>query len=107
VRNLWTFVKWLLRKWFASNNRWYLKYEQAVVRDPLTLFAGTILIYGLLWILSFVPLIALNAEDTTGYLTWAVIAVIVFGNYFRILLTEQYRIFKRERQQLFEKIKHS
>jgi hypothetical protein len=99
------FLGWLLRKWFTSNNSWYRNYERAVVRDPLTLFAGTILIYGVLWILSFVPLIALDAENTTGYITWAVMAAIVFGNYFRILLTAQYRLYQREQQHIIDRLK--
>jgi hypothetical protein len=105
MKHFLSFLGWLLRKWFASNNSWYRNYERAVVRDPLTLFAGTILIYGVLWILSFVPLIALNAENTTGYLTWAAMAAVVFGNYFRILLMAQYQLFKKERAQIFERLK--
>jgi uncharacterized membrane protein len=107
MRNCWTFVKWLLRKWFATNRGWYRSYERAVVRDPLHLFFGTILIYGVFWLASLIPLAVIDATEPTALALWLVLAVLVFGNYLRILLVEQYRQFKRERQQLFERIKNS
>jgi hypothetical protein len=106
VRNIVSFIGWLLKKWFVSNNSWVRKYERAVVRDSVPLFVLTLLLYGVVWGLSFVPLVVLDVEDTTAYITWAVLAAVMFGNYFRILLAAQYQQFKKERQQLFDKIKH-
>jgi drug/metabolite transporter (DMT)-like permease len=107
MRNFISFIGWLLRKWFVSNNSWYRSYERAVVRDPLPLFLGTVLIYGGFWLLSLIPLSIVDAAVPTALTTWAILAVAVFGNYFRILLIEQYRQFKKERQQLFQDIKYS
>lgn len=107
MRNFISFVGWLLRKWFVSDRGWYRSYERHVVREPLPMFFGTIFIYGALWVLSFIPMFALDPDVTTVYIAWIILAVAVFGNYFRILLAAQYRQFKKERQELFERIKHS
>jgi hypothetical protein len=107
MRNFWSFIKWLLKKWFVSNNSWYRRYEREVVSEPVIMIAGTFIVYGVFWVLSLIPLAVINPDFDTIYITWTVMAVVVFGNYFRILLAAQYQQFKKERQQLFEKIKHS
>jgi NO-binding membrane sensor protein with MHYT domain len=107
MRNLVSFVSWLLGKWFVSDRGWYRSYERHVVREPLPMFFGTIFIYFGVWCLTFIPMFALDPEVTTVYTAWIIMAVVVFGNYFRILLTEQYRLFQQERQKLFKTIKGS
>jgi hypothetical protein len=105
MKHVLSFAGWLLRKWFVSNNSWYRRYEREVVRDPFPMFLVTIFIYGALWLLSLIPLAVINPDFNTLYITWLVMAVIVFGNYFRILLMEQYRQYQREQQHIIDRLK--
>jgi hypothetical protein len=107
MHNLLPFFKWLMRKWFGGTGRLYQRYEENVIRDPLAFFFLTIMIYAVIWLLITLPLITLVVAVPTIYTVWAVSAVVVFGNYFRILIMEQYRRFCREQQKLFEKIKNT
>jgi uncharacterized membrane protein YccF (DUF307 family) len=70
-------------------------------------FFLTVMIYGLIWLLITLPLITLVVAIPTIYAVWVVLAVVVFGNYFRILIVDQYCRFCREQQKLFEKIKNT
>jgi predicted RND superfamily exporter protein len=107
MHNLLPFLKWLMRKWFGGTGRLHQSYEKNVIRDPLPFFFLTILIYAVIWMLITLLLIGLAVAVTTIYAVWIVLAVAVFGNYFRILIKEQYRRFCQEQQKLFEKIKNT
>jgi hypothetical protein len=105
MKHVLSFVGWLLRKWFVNNNSWYQRYEREVVRDPVVMFAGTIMIYGVFWVLSLVPLAVIDPNVTIVYTAWIILAVVVFGNYFRILLMAQYRLYQREQQHIIDRLK--
>jgi amino acid transporter len=105
MKHVLSFVGWLLRKWFVSNDGWYRKYERAVVDEPVIMIPGTVMIYGVFWVLSLVPLAVINPDFNTIYITWLVMAVVVFGNYFRILLMVQYRLYQREQQHIIDRLK--
>jgi hypothetical protein len=107
MHNLLPFLKWLMRKWFGGSGRLYQSYEKNVIRDPLPFFFLTIMIYAVIWMLITLPLITLVVAIPAIYTVWILLAVAVFGNYFRILIKEQYRRFCQEQQRLFEKIKQS
>ena len=107
MRNFISFAVWLLKKWFVSEDGWIRTYERAVLRDPGPMFMLTIFIYGAVWVLSLVPLAVLDLAVPAALAAWTILAVAVFGNYFRILLVEQYRLFQQERQRLFKTIKGS
>ena len=105
MKHVLSFAGWLLRKWFVNNNSWYRRYEREVVRDPVVMFAGTVLIYGVFWVLSLIPLAVIDPDFDTIYLTWLVMAVVVFVNYFRILLMAQYRLYQQEQQHIIDQLK--
>ena len=100
-----SFVGWLLRKWFVNNNSWYRRYEREVISEPVVMIAGTVMIYGVFWLVSLIPLAVINPDFDTMYITWLVMAVIVFGNYFRILLMAQYRLYQQEQQHIIDQLK--
>ena len=100
-----SFVGWLLRKWFVNDRSWYRRYEREVVREPVVMIAVTIIVYGALWVLSLIPLAIMDATVPTAVTAWIFLAVAVFGNYFRILLMAQYRLYQQEQQHIIDQLK--
>ena len=105
MKHVLLFLGWLLRKWFVSEDGWLRQYERAVVRDPVPLFVLTLLLYGVVWGLSLIPMAVVDAAVSTAITTWIIIAAAVFGNYFRILLAAQYRLYQREQQHIIDRLK--
>lgn len=99
-----SFIGWLLKKQFGGIIRLYQKYDDLVVENPglalmPTLLASAfsslifIIMFAIIGHLSLTPMFSLG---------WA---GLVFSNYFRIILREQFKEFKQERQELFTVIK--
>ena len=99
-----SFIGWLLKKQFGGIIRLYQKYDDLVVESPglslmPTLFASIfsilifLIVFAIIGHLNLIPMFSL---------AWA---SLLFLNYFRIILREQFKEFKRERQELFTVIK--
>lgn len=102
-----SFVGWLLKKQFGGVGRLYMKYDNFVVDEPGMAIFPTFLIS----LLTFIATMVLGAILGTGLkiaLLLALTAVFsVIVNYFRIILREQFKQFRKERQELFNVIKES
>ena len=104
AHNIVPFVLWLFGKWFGGVGRLYKKYDDFVVKEPGFAFMPTFMI-SLLSGIVFMVVFAILGIFPFFLLAWLIFVIIAFSNYIRIILREQYKKFRAERQELFNTIK--
>lgn len=99
--NVVPFTKWLLKKVFGGVIELYSKYDSMVVKQPFLSLLPTV------WftVCSFIPIAIISSTFTQVMAWWLSSVALIFLNYFRIILREQYKQFKAERQELFTLLK--
>lgn len=99
------FIGWMLKRMFGGVIRVYQSYDKMITTDPLLAFLPTLLIGAMVFVLSTgVAFIAKISVDNYLIFMW-VSQPLIFLNYFRILLREQYKKFIKEREQIFDILK--
>lgn len=99
------FTKWLVKKMFGGFANLYSKYDEIVVDNPGLAIMPTFLICVFYTAVCLILLAISKSMNSSSI--WIVPAgsFLIFGNYFRIILREQYEKFKSERQELFNILK--
>jgi undecaprenyl pyrophosphate phosphatase UppP len=103
------FIRWLMRKWFSGLIRLNKWWTRKVQDEPGEAFFLMLLFSGVIFILAFVPGLLIMEYFGINLFSFILISaqVIWVGNYFRIIMNEQYRQFKEEQNRMFNEIKHS
>jgi hypothetical protein len=99
------FISWMLKRMFGGVGRVYQSYDKMITADPLLALLPTIFTGLIVFILSTgIAFIAKISVDNWLIFMW-ISGPLIFLNYFRILLREQYKKFIREREQIFDILK--
>lgn len=99
------FIGWMLKRMFGGVIRVYQSYDKMITTDPLLAFLPTFFIGIMSFMVSVaVAYIAKISVDNWFIFMW-VSEPLIFLNYFRILLREQYKKFIKEREQVFDILK--
>lgn len=99
------FIGWMLKRMFGGVGRVYQSYDKMITTDPLLAFLPTFFIGIMVFVLSTgIAFIAKISVDNWLVFMW-VSEPLIFLNYFRILLREQYKKFIKEREQVFDILK--
>jgi undecaprenyl pyrophosphate phosphatase UppP len=109
VQTSMNFIGWLMRKWFSGLIRLNKWWTRKVQDGPGEAFFLMLLFSGVIFILAFVPGLLIMEYFGINLFSFILISaqVIWVGNYFRIIMNEQYRQFKEEQNRMFNEIKHS
>lgn len=106
IHTIVSFVLWMFGKWFGGVGRLYKNYDDFVVENPgfaiMPTFAVSLL-SGIIFMIVF----AVLKIFPFFLIAWLLFVVMVFVNYIRIILREQYKKFSAERQELFNTIKRT
>lgn len=98
------FIGWMLKRMFGGVGRMYLQYDKFVVTDPgLACFPTFFASLGVSVVIILVTSIWHDVALTLYSMLFA--AGVIFANYIRILLREQYKKFIKEREQIFDILK--
>jgi hypothetical protein len=97
------FIKWLFKKIFGSVIRLYQSYDSMVSRDPLLAFLPTLFI-GMIGMVAIVFYFIINKAESLYQVWYTMLAfeTILFVNYFRIIIREQYKAYQEEQQRLID-----
>lgn len=98
------FSKYLLQKVFGGLIKVYNKYDDMVVKETGLAFLPTLL-FSLISVFPIMIVFSLFGIFYYSIYAWFAVFVVAFANYFRIILREQFKKFKEERQQLFNILK--
>ena len=105
MTNILSFITWMLKRMFGGVGRVYQSYDKMITTDPFLAFLPTFFIGIMVFVLSTgVAFIAKISVDIWLIFMW-VAEPLIFLNYFRILLREQYKKFTKEREQIFDILK--
>ena len=111
MHNIVAFGGWLMRKWFGSTGRALVRFNEwwtLKVRDePWEALVLLVLLGCMIFVLSFLPallILELFGVDLVAPI-WIVSQVIWVGNYFRIILVDQYDQFRQEQDQIINRLK--
>ena len=100
-----SFITWMLKRMFGGVGRAYQSYDKMVTTDPFLAFLPTLFIGIMVFVLlTGVAFIAKISVDNWLIFMW-VSEPLIFLNYFRILLREQYKKFNEEREKVFDILK--
>ena len=98
------FIGWLLKRMFGGVGRVYMQYDKFVVTDPgLACFPTLFASLGASVVILLVTSIWHDVALTLYSMLFA--AGVIFANYIRILLREQYKKFIKEREKVFDILK--
>lgn len=106
IHTIVSFVLWMFGKWFGGVRRLYKNYDDFVVENPGLAIMRTFAV-SLLSGIVFMVVFAILGIFPFFLLAWLIFVIIAFSNYIRIILREQYKKFRAERQELFNTIKSS
>lgn len=102
LKNFTSFTGWLLKRMFGGVIRVYQSYDKMITTDPVLAFLPTFFIGIMVFVLSTgVAFIAKIPVGDWLIFMW-VAEPLIFLNYFRILLREQYKKFTKEREEIFD-----
>ena len=105
MKNVVYFIGWLLKRMFGSVIRVYQAYDKMITTDPLLAFLPTSFIGLMVFALSTgVAFIAKISVDNWLIFMW-ISEPVIFLNYFRIILREQYRKYLREQDEFVDTLK--
>jgi hypothetical protein len=105
MKNFIYFIGWLLKRMFSGVIRVYYNYDKMVVKEPALASMPTFMFS--IVVFAIVTVTVANISDSlkitlySGFLSIA----IVFVNYFRILLREQYGKYMREQDTFVDTLK--
>lgn len=102
--NAWPFTRWLFGRMFGSVTRLYGKYDDMICENPGLAIMPTILIA----MVSIVPIFIvflLSGFFQFSLYAWLIFITLIFANYIRIILREQYKEFARERREFLNEFK--
>ena len=104
AHNALPFTRWLLGRMFGGVARLYATYDEMVCEYTGIAFLPTMLIAMASVIPMFIIFAFLGIFQYSLY-AWLVVAALVFANYVRIILREQYKKFAKERQEFLDGFK--
>jgi len=113
MHNVVAFGKWLMRKWFGGTgsalvrlNAWWTR---SVIEDPGPSFFLMLLFGGLVFFLGLIPSLLIREHFGVDVFApiWIVSQVIWVGNYFRIIIANQYQQFRDEQDRLINTLKRN
>jgi hypothetical protein len=105
MKNFVYFIGWMLKRMFGGVGRVYQSYDKMITTDPLLAFLPTFFIGIMVFVLSTgIAFIAKISVDNWLIFMW-VSEPLIFLNYFRILLREQYRKYMREQDKFIDTLK--
>ena len=113
MHNVVAFGKWLMRKWFGGTgsalarlNDWWTR---AVIEDPGPALFLMLLFGVVIFVVSLVPGLLIMEHFGVDVVApiWIVCQVIWVGNYFRIIMANQYQQFRDEQDRLIENLKRN
>jgi hypothetical protein len=99
------FIGWMLKRMFGGVYRVYQSYDKMITTDPLLAFLPTFFIGIMTFVLSVVVAYIANVPVDMWFIFMWVSEPLIFLNYIRILLREQYKKFIKEREQVFDILK--
>ena len=113
MHNVVAFSKWLMRKWFGGTaqglvrlNAWWTR---SVIEDPGPAFFLMLLFGVVIFVVSLVPGLLIMEHFGVDVVSpiWIVSQVIWVGNYFRIIIANQYQQFRDEQDRLVNTLKRN
>lgn len=99
------FIGWMLKRMFGGVGRVYQSYDKMITTDPVLGFLPTFFIGIMTFVLSVVVAYIANVPVDMWVIFMCVSEPLIFLNYIRILLREQYKKFIKEREQVFDILK--
>jgi len=109
VQTSMNFIGWLMRKWFSGVIRLNQWWTRKVQDEPGEAFFLMLLFGCLIFVFALVPGLLILSQfgvDLVAPIS-IVFEVIWAGNYFRIIIADQYQQFKEEQNRMFNDIKYS
>ena len=105
MNNLLSFTVWLFKRIFGWVREVYQSYDDLVVDQPVVGFLPTF--FAILAVDAMLAFTLMPSDVSVSTFLWTLLVVdtVVFGNYFRILLREQYKKFIKEREKVFDILK--
>jgi hypothetical protein len=104
LHNAWPFTRWLLGRIFGGVARLYGKYDKMVCEDTGLAIMPTILIAMVSIVPIFIVFALLGIFQYSLY-AWLTVFLLIFANYIRIVLREQYKKFAKERRDFLNEFK--
>ena len=111
MHNIVAFGAWLMRKWFGGTGRGLVRFNAwwnlKVREEPGEAFMLMILFACMIFVMTFLPallILTLFGVDLVAPI-WIVSQVIWVGNYFRIIVVDQYAQFRQEQDQIINRLK--
>ena len=113
MHNAVAFGGWLMRKWFGGTahglvrlNAWWTR---SVIEDPGPALFLMLLFGVVIFVVSLVPGLLIMEHFGVDVVSpiWIVSEVIWVGNYFRIIIANQYQQFRDEQDRLIENLKRN
>ncbi len=96
MKNFVYFIGWLLKRMFGGVIDIYYKYDKLVVKEPGLGLLPTLMISIVVLFVSMLVFVSIDFISHASLRASFVIAGLVYVNYFRILLREQYGKYMRE-----------
>jgi len=105
MNNLSSFTVWLFKRIFGWVREVYQSYYDLVVDQPVTGFLPTF--FAILVVDTVLAFTLMPSDVSVSTFLWTLLVVdtVVFVNYIRILLREQYKKFIKEQEQIFDILK--
>jgi hypothetical protein len=113
MHNVVAFGGWLMRKWFGGTGRGLVRlnawWTDKVQDEPGEAFFLMLVFGCLIFVVSLVPGLLIIEHFGVDVVTpiWIVSQVIWVGNYFRIIIANQYQQFRDEQDRLIENLKRN
>jgi hypothetical protein len=105
MKNFVYFVGWLLKRMFGGVIGKYHKYDEFVVEEPGIAIFPTLLISLGVMLVTLVTCITVDYINMSALHLSFFAGSLVYVNYFRILLREQYRKFNQEQDKMLDTLK--
>ncbi len=111
MHNIVAFGGWLMRKWFGGTGRALVRFNQwwtqKVQDEPWEALVLLVLLGCMIFILSFLPGLLILTMFGVDLVEPVMIGcqVIWVGNYFRIIVVDQYAQFRQEQDQIIDRLK--
>jgi len=107
MKNFVYFIGWLLKRMFGGVIDIYYKYDKLVVKEPWLGLLPTLMISVVVLFVAMLVFVSIDFISHASLKLSFGIAGLVYVNYFRILLREQYGKYMQERDKFVDTLKGS
>ena len=105
MKNFIYFIGWLLKRMFGGVIDIYYKYDKLVVKEPGLGILPTLMISVVVLFVAMLVFVSIDFISHASLKLSFGIAGLVYVNYFRILLREQYSKYMREQDKFVDTLK--